>query len=70
MERTITQNGALYALHHRASTRQSNKAQIKRASDREKIPPPRLGVNRLIAGYLAKSVFHVQTDANLHLPAR
>ena len=45
MELTITQNGALYALQHRASKQQWNKAQIQRASARAKIPPPRLGVN-------------------------
>ena len=48
MELTITQNGALYAIHHRASTEQSP-GQIKRARAREKIPPPRLGVNRTAA---------------------
>ena len=44
MERTITQNGALYALQHGASTQQ-RKAQIKRAHAREKIPPPRTDLN-------------------------
>lgn len=48
MELTITQNGALYAIQHRASNEQSN-GQTKRARAREKVPPPRLGVNTVSA---------------------
>lgn len=48
MELTIIQNGALYALQHRAS-KQWDKAQIQRASAREKIPPPRPGLNTVVA---------------------
>ena len=48
MELTITQNGALYAIQHGASNHQL-KAHAKRARAREKIPPPRLGVNTAAA---------------------
>ena len=63
MQLTITQNGALYALHHRASNEQSN-GQIKRARAREKIPPPRLGLNTVSPQKLEMKEF------NFHLPAR
>jgi hypothetical protein len=52
MHLTITQNGALYRLHHRVSARLWNKAQFERISAREKIPPPRLGGNTVTAGKL------------------
>ena len=52
MERTITQNGALYALQHRVSNRRWNNPQIEPVSAREKIPPPRLGVNTATANKL------------------
>ena len=52
MERTITQNGALYGLQHRASIQQWNEAQIGRVSARENIPPPRLGGEIALADQL------------------
>ena len=63
MELTITQNGALYALQHRASSQQFDKAQIKRAHSREKIPPPRLGVVDTATTY------QPATELQLQLPA-
>ena len=52
MHQTITQNGALYRLQHRVSTQPWNKVPLERAGAREKIPPPRLGVNIVAAGKL------------------
>lgn len=43
MERTITQNGALYALQHRRSIQQPHEGRTNGVHAREKIPPPRLG---------------------------
>jgi hypothetical protein len=41
MQLTINQNGALYALQHRASIQQWNEAQIERVRPaRKSLPPP------------------------------
>ena len=71
MERTITQNGALYALQHRASNKQSYEAQLKRARARERIPPPRLDVTTASADELeTEGTCFISSKLNLHLPAR
>jgi hypothetical protein len=45
MEPTITQNGALYALLHRAANQHSNNAQIKPARARKKTSAPEPDAN-------------------------